>query len=579
MIGGGSACRTLSLGGGTGTEASSSQVEAPKVKTTQVVTGKQWMAASDAPWASVTAHQIFSEGGNIVDAAVAASLVGGVEHPQSTGMGGGGFFVFYSVKDKKTYAWDFRERAPGAIRAELFAGKKNASLKGGLAVAVPGLIAGLHQIHSKFGKLKWKQVVEPARKLAADGVLIDSLLASGIQKLTKDREVKDIPDTAFRATFFFKGQGLQEGDLLRQPALAKTFEKIAREGVRGFYEGSVASAIVKSVRVRGGVLSLQDLKKYKVKEVEPIEIHYGNQVLKSMPIPSSGGILLGEMLGMLSQVKGFSNWKPESVLYSHYLLEVMRRAYRDRALYVGDVPLKVSAFFEPDYWKAQVASIEREHASAPESLQVFPLPPPAPPAGLPKSESKQTTHYSFMDAEGNAVATTQTINTVFGSEVIAAGTGILLNNEIDDFAIGSTPNHYGLTASQANQIAPGKTPLSSMTPTLVFEGDRVVGSIGAPGGSQIPTTVLQEYLRFFVHKMSPDEAFALPRLHQQYNDKSLIEPFGGNRSARLKEQLESLGHSFKSEMAWTRISLVMRASDGQLTGIADPRASGQAAGK
>ncbi len=544
-----------------------------------VATGHQGMVVTAGDQASEAGVAMLRRGGNAVDAAVAAAFAVSVLRPQSTGIGGGGFFLLYLAKDKETVAIDFRERAPVRATHDMFLRDGEAvpklSRDGPLAVAVPGLVAGLVEVQKKYGTMPLKEVMAPAIRLADEGFPIYPQLARAITY--RAELLGDSPAT--RAIYFREDQPLREGELLVQKDLARTLRAIAVKGKGAFYKGRVAKALVEEMRVRGGLITQEDLDSYRVLYRPPVTGTFRGAEIHAMPPPSSGGVLILQMLHVLDgfslQQIGF--YTPQAI---HLLTETMRLAFRDRARYLGDpdfvqVPTRMLA--SESYAADLRAKIDLAKATPSEVL-------PASPGG--KVESTSTTHISVLDKDGNAVATTQTVNLYFGSGVMVPGTGILLNDEMDDFsAQTSNPNAFGLLGeNDANAIAPRKTPLSSMSPTIVTRDGKVILIAGSPGGSRIISATLQVLLNVLAYDMSLPEAMFAPRIHHQwFPDELLVEGQKGNQPEGLLEALQQMGHKATvvedtgdGRTPFGNVQAIhVDVASGQITGVSDPRGEGR----
>ena len=547
-----------------------------------IATGHQGMVVTAGEQASEAGLAMLRQGGTAVDAAVAASFAISVIRPQSTGIGGGGFFLLYLAKKKETIAIDFRERAPLAATRDMFIRDGKAvpelSRNGPLAVAVPGVIAGLVDIQKKYGTMPLAKVMAPAIRLADEGFPIYPQLAEAIRYRTK--LLGDSPAT--RAIYFRDDRPLGEGELLVQKDLAKTLRGIARKGKNAFYKGKVAKAIVQEMQARGGLITQEDLDTYRVLYRPPVTGTFHEAQIHAMPPPSSGGVLITQMLNVLSgfplQQIGFHT--PKGI---HLLTETLRLAFRDRAQYLGDpdfaeVPMTMLA--SEKYATEQRAKIDQAKATPSNAV-------PATPAG--KIESTSTTHLSVIDRHGNAVATTQTVNLYFGSGVMVPGTGILLNNEMDDFsAQPMNPNAFGLIGvTDANTIAPRKTPLSSMSPTIVTKNGKVILITGSPGGSRIISSTLQVLLNTLAYDMSLPEAMFAPRIHHQwFPDELQLEVQKGEEPEGLAAALRQMGHTVKPVEAnndgrhlFGNVQAIhVDADSGLITGVSDPRGEGRPRG-
>lgn len=504
------------------------------------VRAKHGMVASTSDIASQVGVDIMKKGGNAVDAAAAVSLVLAVTWPSAGNLGGGGFMLLRKA-DGTTEAIDYRERAPLASTKTMYLDEKGeiikgASTQGYKAVAIPGTVAGVALAQKRHGKLKWADIVEPARKLAADGFIVNYHLARTLRfKSTVDRLA---PFAESRRIFQRDGKFYEMGERFVQPELAATLARI-KANPRDFYEGETAKLIVADMKNNGGIITLEDLKTYEPTIRKPLTTTYRGHEIITMPPPSSGGIALIEMLNMLESYDLRAlDW--HSSQYTHIVVEVMRRAFADRAEYTGDtdfVKVPVSGLISRKYAEERRKTIDPDKASS--SREVG--------AGKPAPyESPDTTHFTIVDAEGNVVSSTYTLNDSYGSGVTAKGTGVLLNNEMDDFTSKpGVPNYYQLIQGEANSIAPKKRPLSSMTPTIVVKDGRVAFAVGSPGGPTIINTVLQVILNVIDFKMDISEAIAAARFHHQWlPDEIYWETFEFPSDVRMA--LEAKGHKFRS---------------------------------
>ena len=528
--------------------------------------------ASQGEFTSKAAAQMFSEGGNIIDAFVAASFAVSVERPQSTGIGGGGFLLYYSQVDKKTYAIDFREVAPLRAHKNIYLDSKgNArpmlSREGGLAVATPGLVKGLWEIHQRWGKLPWSATVAPAIKLADEGFPLYAHLHRAITL----RETLLKRDEGARKIFFTPdGKIPDQGYLIIQKDLARTLRRISAQGARGFYQGPVAKNIVQTIRMRGGIMSQKDLDGYTVIHRDPVSTHYQGKTLYSFPPPSSGGVHVIQILKMLEPFD-LKNKGPQSTYATHLTAKAMQRAFLDRSLYLGDPDFNTvltKGLINKKYVEKLSESIASESAVSSDELKMIPLP----------AESTETTHFSIADNDGNMVASTQTINGYFGSGVIAQDTGIILNNEMDDFAqkVGAT-NLFGAVGGKNNLVEPQKRPLSSMSPTIVTENDKAIMAVGSPSGTRIISCVAQTLLNYLEYEMPLYESVAATRIHQQYlPDQLTVEsPF---LSSKVMKELKEKGHKVVEGSLGCSVQAVAR--DGlTLKAVSDPRNEGLALGQ
>ncbi len=535
------------------------------------VIARSGMVASQERLASEVGVDILKKGGNAVDAAVAVGFALAVTLPRAGNLGGGGFMIIHEASSKKTEALDYRERAPEAAYADMFLNEEGVadskkSRYSGLAVGVPGTVAGLHGAFMRYGsgELSWGEVVAPAISLARDGFPVSEDL-SGSLKSSSKRLLADED----AASIFYKSDGgfYEPGELLVQEDLAATLEAIAQNGPAAFYEGSVATAISAKVKASGGAMTPADLADYAVKWRAPISGSYRGYEVVSMPPPSSGGVHIIEILNMLEPFD-LKAMGANSAATIHLMAEAMKRAYADRSKYLGD----------PDFVDVPVKGLTRKDYAA-ERMRGFSAQVPADSAQLSPGnplpyESDETTHFSVVDSQGNAVSNTYTLNFSYGVGMVAPGTGVLLNNELDDFsAKAGVPNAYGLIGGKANAVAPRKRPLSSMSPTMVFKDGELTLVTGSPGGSRIITTVLQVILNVIDHGMNIAEASNAPRVHHQWLPEEIrIEEGVSPDTVQL---LERMGHKVarKNVMGSTQ-SIVIDGESGLLSGASDPRVQG-----
>lgn len=634
------------------------------------------MVVSAHPLGSEAGLAMLRKGGNAVDAAVATTFAISVVEPFSAGIGGGGFLLLRMGKTAEVKALDFRERAPLRATRNMYldsSGKvrPGASVDGYLAVAVPGTVAGLYEIHRQYGRLSWQETIAPAIKIAQDGFQVSQRFVDRLEQ----RKQPILNNPAARGVFTRNGAIFQPGDLLVQRDLAKTLQEIAKDP-QSFYTGDIARAIASDMAKNGGLITLEDLKSYKPAYRTPVCGNFRKAQICSMPPPSSGGVHLLEILNIIGDTdlksKGWHN--PDAL---HLVVEAMKIAYADRATYLGDpdfVKVPVAALINPAYAATRRREISMDRArpssevkaAAPEILQRFASqerrqssenpgqdllqaraaklvstrshfqsparsaklvptgsrfqshafqsqagrlchedgklglwdrlwlqePPFLAATGLvcakgntvsgvrltPAKESEDTTQITVVDEERNTVSLTFTVNYGFGSGVVVPGTGILLNDEMDDFAAApGVPNVFGLVGGDANAIAPRKTPLSSMTPAIVTENGRLRMAAGAPGGSTIITTVLQIVLNVLEYDMNAGQAVSAPRIHHQWlPDKLNVEPYG--LDAATLAELRRRGHNIKERSPWGNGNAIVVRPDGSLEGAADPRGEGSPSG-
>jgi gamma-glutamyltranspeptidase/glutathione hydrolase len=511
--------------------------------------GMQAHAASQAPVAAehgmvVSAQHLATKvgvdvlrhGGNAIDAAVAVGYALAVVYPAAGNLGGGGFMTVQLADGRKTFL-DFREKAPLASMANMYLDQDGKvvpglSTRGHLAVGVPGTVSGLELARKKYGTMQRGTLIAPAIALAEKGFVLSQGEVDMFATATADFQ----KDPASAAIFLNQGQPYATGQKLVQKDLARTLKAIARDGVDGFYKGPVAAAIVKSSRAGKGIITQADLEQYRTRELAPVECDYRGYRIVSAPPPSSGGVILCEMLNILEGYP-LGDLGYRSAQAVHYQIEAMRHAYADRNNYLGDpdfVKNPVAHLIDKAYAQRIRAAIDPAKAGVSKDIR----------PGVAPHEGINTTHYSIIDHWGNAVAVTYTLNDWFGARVTAAGTGVLLNDEMDDFtAKAGTPNIYGLVQGEANAIAPGKRPLSSMAPTIMTKNGQPVFIVGTPGGSRITTMVLHAILNVVDYGMNVQEAIDMPRFHQQWlPEETQVETFA--LSPDTQKILTNMGHKF-----------------------------------
>ncbi|QFT29702.1 Gamma-glutamyltranspeptidase precursor [Labrenzia sp. THAF82] len=533
------------------------------------VTAQSGMVASQEAVATQVGVDILKQGGNAVDAAIATGFALAVTLPRAGNLGGGGFMMIHMSASDETKALDYREKAPAAAFKDMFLGDdgepdKDKSRYSGLAVGVPGTVAGFAEAFDKHGSgnLSWADLVAPAIKLADEGITVtpslSGALAARVERLTKDPATAEI---------FYKAGGVPylPGETLVQSDLANTLRTIADKGAEGFYKGETAERIAAKVQQAGGGMTVDDLAGYEPVWRDAVTGTYRGYEVASMPPPSSGGVHIVEILNMLEAFP-IAEFGPNSADTIHVMAEAMRRAYADRSKYLGDpdyVDVPVKGLTSPAYAAELVKTIDLEVATPSEQIK------PADP--LPY-ESNETTHFSVVDKDGNAVSNTYTLNFSYGVGMTADGTGVLLNNELDDFsAKPGVPNAYGLIGGTANAVEGGKRPLSSMSPTLVFKDGTFFLATGSPGGSRIITTTLQIIMNIVDHKMSIAEATAAPRVHNQWlPDEIRIEEGLSPDTIKL---LEAKGHKVEVKNAMGSTQSIMKVGD-VLAGASDPRRPG-----
>jgi gamma-glutamyltranspeptidase/glutathione hydrolase len=523
--------------------------------------------ASAHPLATAAGHEVLAAGGNAFDAAVAISAALGVVEPFASGLGGGAFWLLHLADQRTDVFIDARETAPGAATPDMFLDDKgepirDASFDGPLSSGIPGQAAGLVHLAEKYGRLPLATSLAPAIRYAEEGIPVYSRLMAGLR--FRRRVAERWP--AFGDVFYPGGESLQEGDLLRRPDLAKTLKRFAKDGHDGFYTGETARLLVDGNRDAGGIWALQDFLDYQIVEREPIGFFHGRVRILSAPPPSSGGIAIANMLNIL---KGYDLTELDGVTRKHLVIEAMRRAYRDRTEFLGDtdfttVPIK--RLLDSNYAAGQRASIRADRATPSDSLAEA-----APISG----KGTNTTHFSVLDKDGNRVAGSMSINSWYGAAFMAPGTGVILNNEMDDFAIKpGVANSFGLSGYAANAIEPGKRMLSSMSPTFL-EGERGIAILGTPGGSRIISMVLLAAMAW-IDGASAQEMVDLKRYHHQYlPDEVAYEE--GALTDEEKTALESLGHTLKtSRRAYGNMNVVTWDFEtGKVEAVSDPRGYGE----
>lgn len=537
------------------------------------VRARQGMVASANELSSQVGVDILRRGGNAVDAAVAVSLALQVTYPTAGNLGGGGFMLI-RMADGRTTAVDYRETAPAAATSTMYQDQQgnvvpDRSTIGHLAVAVPGTVAGLALVHEKFGKQKWSDLVEPSRQLAAEGFEVKYGFAASL-KGNQDL-LERFPET--RRIYLKDGQFYQEGEIFKQPELAVTLARLRDQGPREFYEGETARLIVAEMQKHHGLVTLEDLKSYKPVVRDVLRGTYRGYEILTMPPPSSGGIALLEMLNILEKHDLRADGAGSSTAI-HWEVEAMRRAFADRAQFLGDpefVKIPTAGLISKKYAAHLLASINPRRAST--SIQVK--------HGQPQPyESDETTHFTIIDAAGNVVSSTYTLNGAYGSGVTVTGAGFLLNNEMDDFASKvNVPNAYGLIHGAANLVAPHKRPLSSMTPTIVLKDGHVFFAIGSPGGPTIINTVFQVIVNVIDFQMNIQEAIDFPRIHHQWiPDEIAYEPRG--LSPDVIRALELRGHHLvtKPRLMGDAQGIMIEPKTGMRLGGADSRSAGKAVG-
>jgi len=538
---------------------------------TKPVTAKHAMVVSDQHYATEAGVQILKAGGNAVDAAVAVGYALAVTQPCCGNIGGGGFMTIHLANGKNLFL-NFREKAPLKATTDMFQDAEGNVVKertegSYLGVGVPGTVMGLNTALAKYGTMSVKQVIQPAIKLARDGFVLEQgdadILNGRLEALNK------YPHSA--AIFGHGGKPWQAGDRLVQKDLANSLEKIAEGGTDAFYKGSIAKAIVKASDANGGLFTMKDFANYNVEWLKPIQCKYHGYTIISAPPPSSGGTTLCLTLNILEPYP-ISKWGYASVEFIHYFAEAERRAFATRNTYLGDpdfVHNPIEKLLSPAYADKLRSTIQPDKATPSSEIKSF----------LPANEGNNTTHYSVMDASGNAVAVTYTINYLFGIKQIAGDTGFYLNNEMDDFtAKPGVANGAGLVQGKVNRVQPGKRPLSSMTPTIVMKNGKPYIISGSPGSATIISTTMQSIINVVDFGMNMQQSVNAPHIHQQwYPQVVYVGP--GLMTAQTRQKLEAMGYTFKERHLGVLESILIDPKTGMLEGASDPhRSAGSAVG-
>jgi gamma-glutamyltranspeptidase/glutathione hydrolase len=516
-------------------------------------------------------------GGNVVDAAVATSFALSVVRPGSSGIGGGGFLLYWDATQQTCHVYDYRESAPARATAGMYAeevgkDREPISERGARAVAVPGAVAGLCQIHARHGRLPLDQVLAPALRLAREGVPVDEhdveVQTELLEAFARHPDYQQTYATLWRL-YANSGRRWQPGDVFQSP-LTAVLERIAREGAAGFHDGEVAEAIAQEIARGGGLLTVDDLRTQQPVQRQALVLKRGERIIHTMPPPSSGGVALIESLQMLDALDarlGQIDAAPTAGFY-HRLTETLQHAFADRARFLGDadfVNVPVRRLTSPEHAQERALRIDQGRTFPTESY-----------GGEVVPDDHGTSHFSILDAQGNAVACTETINTLFGSFVVEPKFGIVLNNEMDDFtARPGKPNAFGLIQSPANAVAPGKKPLSSMTPTIVTRDGLAEFVVGASGGPRIITATLQVLWRMSEWGETPRKAVQAPRLHHQWMPRRLNVEQGFD--AGIRRALDQLGHPVQTGDEGAVVQAAARTQTG-LRAASDPRKHGRPAG-
>ena len=542
------------------------------------VKAKHGMVVAQEPIAADAGLSVLKAGGNAVDAAIAVGFALAVTHPSAGNIGGGGFMLIRFTDGTTTFL-DFREAAPQKATRDMYIGPDGnptrESIVGWRASGVPGSVAGFEFAHRKFGSKPWRELLAPAVRLSRDGFVIDDASAASLN--SPDSRLRLDPES--KRIFLHDGNAYKPGDTFRQADLAVTLARVAENGAKEFYEGETARRIAAGMSAHGGLITVDDLKSYKVIERPPLNGDYKGFHIMTAPPPSAGGVGLLQMMGMLASTR-YETGGPDSATAVHYEAEAMRRFYADRSEYLADpgvynVPVK--QLLDPAYLSRRRGTIDPARATPSDLIG----------PGLPKSldarnrripwiESSETTHYNVVDEKGNAVAVTYTLNGSYGNGITVPGLGFLMNNEMDDFAAKpGEPNMFGLVGGEANAIEPGKRPLSSMTPTIITKGGKLFMVVGAPGGSRITTGVMEVILNVLDFHMNAQDAVDLPRFHHQWKPDVLYLQNGFQHDT--EEALRKMGYEVRSTDSVARVEAIV-ARNGALEGGTESRSHGKVSG-
>ncbi|MGB0862553.1 MAG: gamma-glutamyltransferase [Saprospiraceae bacterium] len=524
------------------------------------------MVVSAHPEATKVGVAILKKGGNAVDAAIAVQLALAVVYPNAGNLGGGGFMIFRD-KSGLVKTLDYREKAPLTATHDMYLDSlgevTDKSVAGHLAAGVPGTVAGLFAAH-QHAKLDFKELIQPAIVLAERGFKLTQQQANGLNEKRPDFVKHNTTQP-----ILVKENDWQKDDLLIQKDLAETLKRIRDNGQKGFYEGQTADLIIKEMAAGGGIMTLEDLKKYKAKWRKPVSFDYKKYKVHSMAPPSSGGVALAQLLGSIEPYP-IADWGFQSPKTVHLMVEAERRTYADRAKHLGDADfydVPTASITQKEYIKARMSDFDESQATKSNDIE----------GGEVPTESEETTHLSIVDANGNAVSITTTLNSSFGSKVVVSGAGFLLNNEMDDFsAKPGVPNIYGLIGAEANAVAPEKRMLSSMTPTIIEREGKLFMVVGTPGGSTIITSVFQTFVNVAEFGMTMSEAVQAKRFHHQWLPEKVF--YEKNALSSSLDSLQKMGHTLEERDAIGRVDAILVLENGQLEGAADTRGDDHAAG-
>ncbi|MEA1898653.1 MAG: gamma-glutamyltransferase [Bacteroidota bacterium] len=527
------------------------------------VIAEKAMVVSAHPEASRIGVKIMEQGGNAVDAACAVQFALAVSHPSAGNIGGGGFMII-RFADGTISSLDFREKAPALADRDMYLDENgkvipDLSIESSLAVGVPGSVDGIIKASERYGKLSFNDIIQPSIDLARNGFPVSEKMAASFNRIQKDLKKQNSKPVAF-----IKEGGWVKGDTLKQPELANCLSLIRDHGRDGFYSGETARNIVSIMKEKDGLISIEDLEAYNSVWRDPVVGNYKGHKIISMGPPSSGGIALNQLLTMVEPYP-LNDWGWHDKRSVHLMTEAERRVYADRAEYLGDsdfYPVPQKGLLEESYLKERMQDFDMDHATPSSKIS----------HGKPALvESEETTHLSIIDPEGNAVAVTTTINGSYGTRIVVAGSGFLLNNEMDDFSSKpGTPNMFGLLGGEANAIEPDKRMLSAMTPTIVEKDGKLLMVVGTPGGSTIITSVFQTILNVLDHGMGMQEAVNASRIHHQWMPDVVFYEKGSLNKILMNELID-MGHELKERSSIGRVDAILVRKDGSLEGGADQR--------